>query len=497
MDDMDNMDNKVKSILCLFRPFRPSSTVFFCFMIGVLLLSTASLVADDTLEFPVLYQGRVHPADAYARLWMQDHGGQVSAKSLGALWREELSATTPPSSPLFLALPAKQKNGQWLPLNTLRQKQIVNDTLYSDEAFRSIQEAYLSLRHAYQTGNGQGVQAEMKKLSTLLAQHYRALAGKNYYHADHKALAYPTVAALYIERLTVAYPWPLMIALLYGAALLAFMLPLHITPRLVFVTAFTLHTTLLVARSIILMRPPVSNMFETLLFVPWVSAGIALLCNRLFAYVAASLLAFVLLILPALIQMRDSLEPLQAVLDSPFWLTVHVLSVVGSYGFFFLASLFAHMILLSTLLSKEAKTAALVLVQLLYAGTFLLVTGTLLGGMWAAESWGRFWDWDPKESWAFISCCLYLTILHAYRNLSLSPFGLSIGATLGFLVISFTWYGVNYLVGSGMHSYGFGSGGELVYFFLLVADLLFLASAVKKVAKKGGYRSTFLLSKKD
>jgi hypothetical protein len=106
-----------------------------------------------------------------------------------------------------------------------------------------------------------------------------------------------------------------------------------------------------------------------------------------------------------------------------------------------------------------------------------------LGGVWAAESWGRFWDWDPKESWAFISICLYLIWVHAYRFHRIASFGLAIGAVTGLLAISFTWYGVNYILGTGLHSYGFGSGGELYYYLFVGAEsalLIFVAFAQKK-----------------
>lgn len=114
------------------------------------------------------------------------------------------------------------------------------------------------------------------------------------------------------------------------------------------------------------------------------------------------------------------------------------------------------------------------ILQTMYGGTILLVSGTILGGIWAAESWGRFWDWDPKESWAFISSCFYLIWIHAYRFHRIGSFGLAIGAVSGLLAISFTWYGVNYILGTGLHSYGFGSGGEIFYYSFLGIECLFL-----------------------
>jgi ABC-type transport system involved in cytochrome c biogenesis permease subunit len=107
-------------------------------------------------------------------------------------------------------------------------------------------------------------------------------------------------------------------------------------------------------------------------------------------------------------------------------------------------------------------------------GIALLIPGTILGGVWAAESWGRFWDWDPKESWAFISSCAYLIIIHSYTFGHIRGFGLAVGSIVGLLFISFTWYGVNYVLGTGLHSYGFGTGGEFWYYGFILAEALFL-----------------------
>jgi ABC-type transport system involved in cytochrome c biogenesis permease subunit len=80
--------------------------------------------------------------------------------------------------------------------------------------------------------------------------------------------------------------------------------------------------------------------------------------------------------------------------------------------------------------------------------------------VWAAESWGRFWGWDPKETWALISILTYFAVLHARYVRWLKDFGLAASAVLGLVVIVWTFYGVNYVMATGLHSYGFGSGGE-------------------------------------
>ena len=198
--------------------------------------------------------------------------------------------------------------------------------------------------------------------------------------------------------------------------------------------------------------------------------------------IAACTASVVLLLIIEIADLNQSLDQVQAVLDSQFWLMIHVLLVVGSYGIFILGALLGHLYLILFMKGGKQINAMPLLsnliLQSLYGGTALLVTGTILGGIWAAESWGRFWDWDPKESWAFISCCFYLVWIHAFRFNRIGAFGLAIGAVSGLLAISFTWYGVNYILGTGLHSYGFGSGGEFYYYTYLGAECLFLAAAI-------------------
>jgi ABC-type transport system involved in cytochrome c biogenesis permease subunit len=105
------------------------------------------------------------------------------------------------------------------------------------------------------------------------------------------------------------------------------------------------------------------------------------------------------------------------------------------------------------------KTLSLFLYRALQVGTLFLAVGTMLGGVWASYSWGRFWGWDPKETWALIALLGYLAILHGRMIGWIKDFGTAVGAILGYLLILMAWYGVNFVLGTGLHSYGFGSGG--------------------------------------
>lgn len=374
----------------------------------------------------------------------------------------------------FKMLPSRFGNGEWFSLAAL-QLQTDNFTLYPDSLFSKIKETYQSLIEDPES-------RELKEqLALQLKEGYTVIAGTPVIEASGKRLTYPSFNQLMTEVIYMEYPWIGVTIALYGIALILFLVGRwNKTAFSVAIIAFIVHTIILAMRCYILERPPVSNMFETVVYVPWVAfLGALILRNRL-AVMTASAVAVVLLIILKIANIQSNMENVQAVLDSQYWLIVHVLMVVGSYGLFALSGLLGHIYLISSLRAPketpfQARTAAIML-RALYFGVALLITGTILGGVWAAESWGRFWDWDPKESWAFISSCIYLIWIHAYTFRHIGNFGLAVGAITGLIAISFTWYGVNYILGTGLHSYGFGSGGEGAYFLYVFVEFAFLGA---------------------
>ena len=102
----------------------------------------------------------------------------------------------------------------------------------------------------------------------------------------------------------------------------------------------------------------------------------------------------------------------------------------------------------------------------------------ILGGVWANYSWGRFWDWDPKETWSLVALLSYLVLLHGRLGGWFTGYGLALGSIAGFLTILMAWYGVNFVLGKGLHSYGFGSGGQSYVAAFALAELAFLAFAL-------------------
>ena len=240
-------------------------------------------------------------------------------------------------------------------------------------------------------------------------------------------------------------------------------------------------------RMIISGRPPVTNMYES---VVWVAFGAVLFSLvfegiyrvRIFA-ACSSALAVVCLILADNVPILDSsISPLVPVLRDNMWLTIHVLTITLGYAAFTLAMGIGHLNLGLYFFRPGAvalfKTLSLFLYRALQVGTLFLAVGTLLGGVWASYSWGRFWGWDPKETWALIATLGYLAVLHARFTGWIRDFGMAVGSLLGYLLVLMAWYGVNFVLGTGLHSYGFGSGGYWYVFGFVLFEIVVIAAAL-------------------
>ena len=241
-------------------------------------------------------------------------------------------------------------------------------------------------------------------------------------------------------------------------------------------------------RVLISERAPVTNMYES---VVWVAMGTvffgllfyAVYRNRLMLLSALPVSFFCLLLVRSLpVAMPARLDPLVPVLRDNFWLTVHVLTITLSYAAFALALGFAHVILWRYI--RRPETADTLrplhdwLYRMMFVGLILLAAGTILGGVWANYSWGRFWGWDPKETWALIALLMYVVAIHGKMAGWWGDFGLAVAAIVNFSGIIMAWYGVNYVLGAGLHSYGFGVGGEEYILAYLALEAAFVAVAI-------------------
>ncbi|MFL6583403.1 MAG: cytochrome c biogenesis protein, partial [Chthoniobacterales bacterium] len=254
------------------------------------------------------------------------------------------------------------------------------------------------------------------------------------------------------------------------------------------VVGLAFHAGGIALRCMIAGRPPVTNMYESII---WVSFAVTFFGMMFFAryrtpvYLLAALpvtLTALLLVFQMPIAMPASIDPLVPVLRDNFWLTIHVLTITLSYAAFALAMGFGHILLFRYARNpRETRSDAPMhfwLYRVLQLGVLLLAAGTILGGVWANYSWGRFWGWDPKETWALIALLCYITTLHGRLAGWWTQFGLVVASVVCFLAVLMAWYGVNFVLGKGLHSYGFGIGGETYVVSLVIADLLFVAFAV-------------------
>ena len=267
----------------------------------------------------------------------------------------------------------------------------------------------------------------------------------------------------------------------------------------VLAVAFIYHTYGMGMRWYLSGHAPWSNGYEALILVSWASllAGFSFMRYSKITLAATSLLAFFTLMTASHSSYDPQLTNLQPVLKS-FWLIIHVATLTISYGFLGLGFVlgFFNMAIYLFKTPKNAKRLSLITRELTYInemnltiGLFLATVGTFLGGVWANESWGRYWGWDAKETWALVITIVYTIILH----LRLAPkikgeFIFNVASIFGFGSVLMTFIGVNYYFTKGMHSYG---GGETPVFpmwawisILAVIGLVVIAGLKERSNKK-------------
>ena len=250
-----------------------------------------------------------------------------------------------------------------------------------------------------------------------------------------------------------------------------------------FVSSFLVHTLGLALRWYISGHAPWSDSYESLIYIGWSAslAGVVLFRKSLLALCASSLLAGIVMLVAHMSFINPQITNLVPVLKS-YWLTIHVSIITASYGFLGLGALLGFLTLLLMIMKKRSNkerinTQIRHLVAIneisLIIGISMLTIGNFLGGVWANESWGRYWGWDPKETWSFVSIIVYALILHLRFIKKLdSVFVFSIASFMGFATIIMTYFGVNYYL-AGKHSYA-ASGAQasipdFVYYTLFVA----------------------------
>lgn len=242
-----------------------------------------------------------------------------------------------------------------------------------------------------------------------------------------------------------------------------------------------LHTFALLARMYLQGRPPVTNLYSSAVFIGWVAVLLGLVLEyfnrRGIGILVGSSLGFITLIIAHNLSAggTDTLEMMRAVLDTNFWLATHVTCITIGYAATFIAGLLGIItifkgVFTSTLDKDSIKSLARMTYGIVCFATLFNFVGTVLGGIWADQSWGRFWGWDPKENGALIIVLWNALILHARWGGMIRERGLAVLAVVGNIVTAWSWFGVN-LLSVGLHSYGFTDSGAFWMILFVLSQI--------------------------
>jgi len=248
--------------------------------------------------------------------------------------------------------------------------------------------------------------------------------------------------------------------------------------------AFVVHTAGLIARMWLEGRPPVTNLYSSAVFIGWGAVGLGLILERIWrnaiGLAVAGLLSFASLIVAHhLAQSGDTMEMMRAVLDTNFWLATHVVIVTLGYAATYVAGFLSILWVLvgfsrKTMTPEFSRSLTRAVYGIICFATLFSFTGTVLGGIWADQSWGRFWGWDPKENGALIIVLWNALILHARWGGLVRDRGIHLLSIVGNIVTSWSWFGTN-MLGVGLHAYGFMDAAFKALMAFVVFNLVVIA----------------------
>jgi len=260
---------------------------------------------------------------------------------------------------------------------------------------------------------------------------------------------------------------------------------------------FVVHTLGLAGRWYISGHAPWSNGFESMIFIGWttVLAGLIFYKNSPIALASTSVLTFLILFVAHLSWMNPEITNLVPVLKS-YWLTIHVAIITSSYGFLFLGAFMGLLNLVFLIfqnsenhlrIKEKVAEVSKINEMTLIVGLYLLTIGTFLGGIWANESWGRYWGWDPKETWALVTVLVYAFVVHMRYIPGLrGVYAFNLMSVIAYFSVLMTYFGVNYYL-SGLHSYASGDPMPIPSFvYYTLAGLLVVALLSYRKYKKHG-----------
>lgn len=262
------------------------------------------------------------------------------------------------------------------------------------------------------------------------------------------------------------------------------------------VGVFVIHTIAIVSRIYVSGRAPVINLYSSAVFIGWACVLLGLFLETIYSIGVANLvcgfIGVATLSVARALDTRDTLHVLEAVLDTQFWLSTHVITVTAGYAVTFLAGFLGIVALTHRIRTGYDSVPAdkrpaewvefqQILYRMIYGvicfAIFFSFIGTVLGGLWADDSWGRFWGWDPKENGAMMIVLWNAILLHARWDRQVGARGFAVLAVLGNIVTAWSWFGTNQL-GIGLHSYGFTNGALVTLITFVAFNLLFVLASL-------------------
>jgi len=335
-------------------------------------------------------------------------------------------------------------------------------------------QGFIKLLDDYKSGSVSEFNSDLEKYSALLTKYASAddlpVTKVDFEAWYNRVGAFNLCSWLYVFAFTLAVLGWLMLPQIFERS--AFWLLALI---------FAVHTFALIARIYISGRPPVTNLYSSAVFIGWAVVLGSLVLESMtklgVGNVVAAMAGFLTLrIANGLAADGDTFVVLEAVLDTQFWLATHVVCVTLGYATTYMAGFFGLLYVLlgvctPNLTPKMARELARMTYGVICFAIFFSFWGTVLGGLWADDSWGRFWGWDPKENGALIIVLWNAVLLHARWGGMVRERGMAVLAILGNVVTSWSWFGVNEL-GVGLHTYGFTEGRLRMLMFFVVSQLL-------------------------
>lgn len=247
---------------------------------------------------------------------------------------------------------------------------------------------------------------------------------------------------------------------------------------------FVVHTAGLIFRMWLEARPPVTNLYSSAIFIGWGAVVLGLVLERFYkdgiGIAVATCVGFLSLVVAHNLSLGgDTMEMMRAVLDTNFWLATHVVVITFGYASTFVAGFLALVYIVrgvftKTLTASTGKGLARMVYAIVCFSTLFSFVGTVLGGIWADQSWGRFWGWDPKENGALMIVLWNVLILHLRWGGMIRERGLMNCAIVGNIITSWSWFGVN-MLGIGLHSYGFMDAAFMWLMLFVGSQLLLIA----------------------